>query len=636
MSRFRYIFRAFVSVVAGLVLFSCTGLVIGDVNDCVTSDFPVNVNAGTVADTRISLDDLALSWEETDTLSICAVASDGTYANSELAVHEIDPSDRSRASFAGFVSMLSQPQECYFLYPNSAATSYNPTTGRVKFQYNSQTGKHEPMMYAKIAYNEGGMDVQLKHVGAVLQLSVQIPGLSTITFVGNKLENIYPLEVNPEDNQLFFSNEIGTQITVPVQSEGPTYICVPPVKFEKGFSLICSKSDGSYQVKSFSSDGSLSGGYDFTDKVGSLIPITLSGDFEGFDISATALSGNHTKYGNLLTGTEVKFTMNKSGSSNKLIDEWGANLMNSDGQVVRTIKYTNTTPITGQTILMNVANNWKLLPAGEYVFTPYYKMYGQIMTLASQLITIPDPGVTVTVNGSTSYDKYLAGDISGANSHSNTLIEGLSVSTNLDLTLVDSRALVLDGSSLGAGTWSSGTMKYTNQTKTEFRAYQCVATIQVGNLTFTSSKDFQITGLPYEVDFSKGDNTNCAKLGGAKYSNQRVTFESGSWGASKDGAVVSPKFHTPSRINVKASVDACGAHTQGKNRTVYIKTISSNTKLDKGSDSIEAMYKVDYSSSGYKTCGTQFGLTTSTPYMIYAASPALYNLALFKIKIEYD
>ena len=635
MSKYIHIsFKVILCLVLGFILESCGGFDLQEYPKAV--EYPLNISVRADVDTRIALDGLSLTWEQNDTLSISALASDGSYSNSEVTVYEIDPDNPSSASFSGFITMLAPPQECYFMHPNTAATSYNASTGRVKFQYNSQTGRHEPFLYAKTAYNEDGINVNMKHIGSVLQISVQIPEISTITFAGNSLENIYPVEVDPDTEKVFFSNEIGVQITVPVQTDGPTYICVPPVKLEKGFSLICSKSDGTYLVKSFSSDGTISGGYDFTTKVGSLIPIELKGDFEKFEISAASLVTTHSKNAGLLTGTDVKFNINKTGISNKLIEEWGANLLNSDGQVVRTVKYTNMTPISGQTVLMNVANNWKLLPEGDYIFTPYYKMYGQIMTLPSQLLSVADPEVTVTLNGTTSYDKYTSGNTSGANSHTNTLIENVSVSTNLDLSIIDSRDLKLDGTSLGSGTWSSGTMVYGNQTKSEFRLYECVATIVVGNLTFSASCGFNITGLPYEVNFSNGDNTVWAKLGGAKYSNQRITFESGSWGSAKDGAVVSPKFHTPSNINVKTSVDACGAHTQAKNRTVYIKSISSNTKLEKGSSTIESTYKVDYSSSGYKACDTQFSLTSSTPYMIYTASPALYNLALFKIKIEYN
>ncbi len=586
-------------------------------------------------DTRIAHDDLSLTWQQTDTLKIAAVAADGTYSTSKIGIYSIDAGDASCASFAGFVSMLSQPQDCYFVYPASAATSYNSAKGRVKFQYNQQTGCHDPMMYAKVAYNEDGMSVVMKHAGAILQISVNVPDLQSITFAGNKLENIYPVEIDPADDKIYFSNEVGVQITVPVQKNGPTYICVPPVKLDKGFSLICTKADGAYMVKSFSSDGSLSGGYDFSDKVGSLIPIEVSGEFKNFQISATGLSGNHTKNGNLLTGTQVQFTMNKAGTSNKLIEEWGANLLNSEGEVVRTISYTNTTPIDGQAVTMNVANNWKLLPAGDYIFTPYYKIYGQQTTLPSQLLSITDPGVSVNITGNTSYDKYKSGNISGANSHTNTLIEGVSVSTNLDLTLIDSRQVLFDSANLGNGTWSSGTISYGNFTKSERRAYQLTATIKVGNLTYSASRDFCITGLPLEVNFANGD-ASWGKLGGAKHDGSYMLYQYSGLSA-QDGAVVSPAFYVADNINVMTYADAT---IKKSDYYLYVAACAASSSQLTFGDAKIVMNKIgtfaSHGSKGYNQCDKTVKLTKTSPSLIFAANaPALNNIALHKIKIEY-
>ena len=145
-----------IGIALSLAAVSCSGFHFdgGDINAAV--EYPVNITADSNADTRIAVDELALSWEQTDTMKITAVAADGTYGVSELTIYQIDENNASSASFSGFVSLLAPPQECYFLYPNSSATSYNPSTGRVKIQYNAQTGRHEPIMYAKTAYNQDG------------------------------------------------------------------------------------------------------------------------------------------------------------------------------------------------------------------------------------------------------------------------------------------------------------------------------------------------------------------------------------------------------------------------------------------------------------------------------------------------
>ena len=652
MNRCSYIFfKVFSWIALALSLSSCLGIDEVGVDGNIVTEYPVKLSAGSYLDTRISHDNLSMAWQQSDTLKITAVASDESSATSKISIYHIDDNDASCASFAGFVSMLSQPQECFFMYPASAVTSYNASTGRVRFQYNQQTGRHEPMMYAKAAYDREGMYVEMKHAGAILQLTVSVDDLKSITFAGNKLENIYPIEIDPVNHKAYSTSEIGVQITVPVQNDGPTYICVPPVKLEKGFSLICTRDDGAYMVKSFSSDGSLSGGYDFSDKVGSLIPIEVSGDFENFHISADGLSGEHTKNGNLLTGTLVQFKMNKSGAPNKLFEEWGANLLNSNGEVVRTISYTNTTQITGQSVAMNVANNWKLLPAGDYIFTPYYKIYGQQTTLPSQLLTITDPGVSVKITGNTSYDKYKAGNVSGANSHTNTLIEGLAVSTNLDLSIVDSRDLKIDDSSIGAGTWSSGTMSFGNLTKTEFKTYECKATITVGNLTFTASRDFHITGLPIEVNFSNLNPTNLtpswSMIGEIKYSDNRVNFVNGTTSA-KQGALVTPKFWTVnSSLIVKTSFDACGMNVdfklfgkvidQAAYLDIYMGACAANaSSVSLGSNVVRSEYKTSYSSGDYRDWSGNITLTSSKPSIMYAANSMLYDKAMYKVRVHYS
>lgn len=592
-------------------------------------------------DSKITVTDVKPAWEDGDKLKI--TAKNDTVAVSELSVYEIDSQNPTKASFTGFVTMKDAPEYCYFTYPASAATSVNRDNGRVVFQYNNQTGRHEPFMYANTGYDEQGMSVTMQHAGAVLELDVRIDGISTITFAGNRLESLYPLEINPETGDRSVTSTVGLQITVPIQAEGKTYICVPPVKMDKGFSLVLSKEDGSYMVKSFSSDGTLSGGYDFFQKIGSIIPIEISGNFEGFSISASDLSSEHTKNGNLLTGTKVAFKMSKSGAPNKLVEEWGANLYDSKGTLVRSIKYTADTPIKGESITMNIENNWKLLPAGTYTFTPYYKMYGQPVTLSSEILTISNPGVTVTLNGTTSYDKYKAGNVSGANSHTSTLIEGVSVSTNLDQSVIDSRTVTLDGTSLGDGTWSSGTISYGNLTRTSYKAYPFKATIKVGNLTFEASRDFHITGLPYEVNFTSGDNSSWSKLGAAEYSENRITFAGGyGLSGSTDAAVVSPAFFIPESISVVTAVDAC---YKGE-RYIYIQPIRQDPSSISFSDySVKVnvpdknwygTYK-DLTSKGYAQCSTKFNLSTSSPALMYAANVAVnYNMAIYKIKIQYN
>ena len=438
-------------------------------------------------------------------------------------------------------------------------------TGKITAHFNVQDGRHVPFMYACSGYNENGMALELNHVGAMLELDVKIEGVVYVTLAGNRKEPLSPLIIDPKIGSYEMTKEAGganVQITVPKQI-GKTYIAVPPVRFVKGFSLILTDSQGQCMFKSYSSDGSLAGGYDFTDKNGYILPITLEGDFVPFGtlengellptgMVCDQLNFNHDKSGGMLTGTSVSFRISKQGAPDKLIESWGARLIRyekddkgNDVEVVyRNIEYTNETPVWGETVTMDVADNWKLLPAGTYCFTPYYRIYGEetMRSLATQELVVEDPGVEIVINGTTSYDKYLDKKINEANSHTSSLIDDVTVSLNVDKSIIDSfsanfnnNEVVKDKSSLNSGLVSFGDI-----TKTVYQTYPLEVTMMVGPLKFTKRRDFHITGLPYSI------NLEVSSLHGT-WIHTNMTIAQGHYlfqvGTS---AIISPKFHVPS------------------------------------------------------------------------------------------
>lgn len=608
------------------------------------------------ADTKISVNGTSVAWEQDDKIQLTAVAADNSTGTSELTwFSSIEGKDGHTASFSGFVSMSSAPQDCYFVYPVESSTVIDAATGKITLYYNSQSGQHEPFMYAKTAYDENGIYARLAHVGAVLEVDVQIDDVAYISFAGNRLETLSPVIVDAQTGAVSFTSQSNVQITVPVQKDGKTYIAVPPVNLEKGFSIICSNSDGSRSmIKTFSSDGGLGSGYDFTSKVGHIIPITLTGTLESYSVTSSLPVVEHTKNGGLLTGTAVRFTMNKVGVSDKLIEEWGATLVNSDGIVVRDLKLTNAEPMRGNEVVMNVANNWKLLPAGTYTFTPYYMIYGQRISMNSQNVTVSDPGIRLTLNGQTSYDKYKAGNVSGANSHTNTKIEGISVSTNVDLSLIDSYSASLsdengNNADLGTPSVSSGTeviASYGDRTRTKYQAYRFKASLKVGAITVSQERDFHITGLPYEADFTKGNPTGMSPAWGmisTKYSDSRVVYTGSS-------AVRSPGFYVPdSQLYVKTACD-CGHNVTSNSRTATMsiavcssteQTIRQGTSLAFGRDYYTAGWASGFKSKGYLNCPAKFALKASTPSLMYSLSLGSSFLGSntfvsFRHKIEYS
>ena len=98
---------------------------------------------------------------------------------------------------------------------------------------------------------------------------------------------MFPLIIDPATGEYTKSDEMGYIIQVPVQSEGPTYICVPTVNLEDGFSIVLIDAQGHQMVRSFSDEST--GGCDLSNKAGYIIPITISGEFERFGVTYSSL-----------------------------------------------------------------------------------------------------------------------------------------------------------------------------------------------------------------------------------------------------------------------------------------------------------------------------------------------------------
>lgn len=581
-SYFNRMVAAFAVTVAAL---SCAGHDI-DLHSGGAYDYPIHMSAGyPSADTRISVSGTSVSWDkDNDMIKVVAIASDKTTTGtSELSIYDLSDDGRT-ASFAGFVSMTAMPDYCCFMYPVHNSMTINPGTGQISVPYNSQTGYHEPFMYARTTYSED-VKTQFHHIGAMLEITCEIEGVKQLTFAGNGLEKLSPVIVNSATGEYSVSDEANLQITVPVR-EGKTYIAVPPVNLKNGFSIICSNADGSQSmIKTFSSDGELSSGYDFSQKVGHILPVTLQGTLENFNVASSDPTVEHMTSDGLLTGTSVVFNMTKTGASDKLVEEWGATLLNSKGQLVREVKYTNATPPEGQTVTMEVRNEWKLLPEGTYTFAPYYKIYGQKISLASKDIKVEDPGVKLKISGQTSYDKYLAGSVSDANNHTPTLIKDVAVTTNVDASLMGGTyKVLLDRSEIAMKSVTSGNgesvRSYGDIHKTEFRSYDMEVSFSIGPWEINEVKVFHITGLPLEADFTKADPSSSnwnqgpkwSYLGIAGYSRTWVTFKKGT------GGLITPKLHVPGNIGVQTAIDAHTNCSNESDRDIFINACSSDVE----------------------------------------------------------
>ena len=203
-------YHIYVAVAMTLLLaLSCAKV---DVPDGLRSEpysYPVNLNVFPEALSRISVNGISMKWEEDDRLEITAIAED-TIAVSELEVYSIDDQEPDKASFTGYVSLLKEPRSCVFTYPSGNATEVD-TNGVVWMHYNSQTGSHRPFLYAEAAYDKDGITAVMQHAGAVLEIDLsqrlRDAGVAQLSFVGNRLESLSPLRIDPESGEYIWEKK---------------------------------------------------------------------------------------------------------------------------------------------------------------------------------------------------------------------------------------------------------------------------------------------------------------------------------------------------------------------------------------------------------------------------------------------
>ena len=164
------------------------------------------------------------------------------------------------------------------------------------------------------------------------------------------------------------------------------------------------------------------------------------------------------------------------------------------------------------------------------------------------------------------------------------------------------------------------------------------AGITVGNIKKEATRVFHITGLPYEVDFSKGDNSSWAKYNNAEYSDSRMFFKSAAF-SEETSAVRSPKFYLPKNIVVLPYADAS---IKGNlyTRKLYVSSCAYNeSNIITGTSGTPeiSIHKGGFSAKGLQSSSAAITLTNEKPALMFTATtPLSYGIALYKIQILYN
>ncbi|MBQ1218817.1 MAG: hypothetical protein IIX76_02500, partial [Bacteroidales bacterium] len=371
----------------------------------ISAAFPVEVNVTQESATKITTNGTNLFWAEGDKLALfAATGSNTTTASATLELNSIDAGS-STGKFKGEISISAEPEICYFTYPYTVVPAANAEKVSAQYSYSAQDGLHKPFLWGKANYpGNGVMNCNLQHIGGMLYLTDIPAGVTGITIKGNSAENLSPVDVNLSNGEI----SVGSEKEFDVNISGTTaYICMPPVNFAKGFSIVFHSASGD-MFKSYSSDGGNSSGYNFT--AGTYITINAAGTFTPFNVTANA-AYSHTVSGGFLTGTNVTVTPALQGAPAK-ITKWRADLVHSDGTtIVRTVASNNNFGATQ----MSVVDDWTYIPAGTYTLKSYYTQYnGSEIAMPESTITVAKATEPVNIStGSSIAHNYSGGNLTG-------------------------------------------------------------------------------------------------------------------------------------------------------------------------------------------------------------------------------
>ena len=551
--------------------------------------FPINIT--TVAE-RVSQfsktsvnNDLSISWTSGDKLLMLAQTSSNATASTVLDLKEEDAGSK-KATFIGTVETPQVPATCYFAYPaNASATTINASAGTVSFNYSAQDGSHNPFLVSQaVTYNSSGIECTLNHIGGVLQITVPA-GVQSLEIQGNNNEKLsgytYNL-INPNNSSI--DDSALPQIILPTSADGGTYyVNMPPVHFEKGFTIIFNGPDGKKMYKSFNYT---SGGCNFSQELkGTLIAINVD-SFEPYSFAFNP-EVSHTYDGaGTLTGSKATISgLTLQGVPQSLVTSYTAQLTNKDGKVVRTYSGTS----VPASLTMDVANNWPYLPQGVYTLAQTVTtIYGS--TDYTDNVTVGAPTLTATGEAKTSYSYYLAGEIDKANGCDNATIYDITVGARIseailgngnysslkpqaqykldngtftDVTNITTTLSSHNFGNVGSQSWSSHTISG----KVTFD----------GGVSAEANTTVQITGLPYSLTFNK--NTAGWSIYNYEWASNGYLNLNSNKNDSSRGYAVSPKFNIPNNIKCNYSVYAyyyCSLVGSGS-CTIWIEPTSSSS-----------------------------------------------------------
>lgn len=308
--------------------------------------------------------------------------------------------------------------------------------------------------------------------------------------------------------------------------------------------------------------------------------------------SATAA---HTYSNGVLTGTQVSVNLGIDQTTAAYITALALQIKNAEGTVIRTSNVE-----VAESVVMPAEGSWPYLPLGDYTVSGTYTLSGvtekPIEDILFSVTEAPVFQISATVPY-TSYDKYLAGDISGANDLNGSTIYNVGATVTISdailnnenypsLSITDNGAAVSAGNISGCS-WGEHTIK---------------ASYTLDGVTAEAAEAVvEVTGLPYSHTFYKNESNTKSTwtCNNIKYTiNKCAIFYDGSY-----GYMFSPKFNIPEgEINIfytigarfympkafNADKETCDFYVGASSNNTT--TVTTNTHTFKGSKSTDTSY----------------------------------------------
>lgn len=345
-----------------------------------------------------------------------------------------------------------------------------------------------------------------------------------------------------------------------------------------------------------------------------------------FTLATTATAVHTTDAENKLNGTKVKVKVESlTGTPTELISGWKAELYNTNNTLVRTFIGANV-PEKNTESEMTADIGWPYLPQGNYTLKSQLTLKtGETVEAPETTVTVPEPTFTVAASAYTSYNKYLNGDIDGANAcDGSTIYDMKAVPTISDALLnnsnyIKSSTLTLDGSSVTSG----------NLASQSWAAHTLVASYTFDGVTDSRSETYHVTGLPYTADFHASRN-NKDWLGWKVNGKVDWIFTSAIYKLRfMGGFIVSPKIHIVDRVGVYVYMEGQRYASSSKSGSFIVGPTSSVNDLstDGTSTSIGADLNTIYSKH---TCSLNSYLDIGKEYLSLKAADDNTYIYLFR------